>query len=115
LGNGDGTFAPARNWNVGNSPTSVSVADFNGDSILDLAVTDEDQSMVAVLVGLGDGTFATAQNFGVGSRPSFVIAGDLNEDKLPDIAIANSGAASVTVLLNNTPHSARVNRRASLR
>ena len=40
LGNGDGTFteAPGSPYTVGNSPTAIAAADFNGDGKLDLAV-----------------------------------------------------------------------------
>ena len=38
LGNGDGTFQNAKNFNVGANPTSIAVADLNGDGKLDLAV-----------------------------------------------------------------------------
>src|SRR5713226_832295 len=37
LGNGDGTFRPAQNFEVVGSPSSVIVGDFNGDKIPDLA------------------------------------------------------------------------------
>src|SRR5262249_32097396 len=37
LGVGDGTFRPAVNYFVGVDPTAVTVGDFNGDGILDLA------------------------------------------------------------------------------
>src|SRR5262249_24636648 len=39
LGNGDGTFQPARDLDVGRNPFGVAVGDFNGDGIPDLAVT----------------------------------------------------------------------------
>src|SRR5918995_945525 len=36
LGNGDGTFGAAQNFGAGSQPTSVSSADFNGDSKVDI-------------------------------------------------------------------------------
>ena len=38
LGQGDGTFLSAQHFGVGNGPYSVTVGDFNGDTIEDLAV-----------------------------------------------------------------------------
>ena len=40
LGNGDGTLSNAINFNVGESPGSVAVGEFNGDSISDVAVAN---------------------------------------------------------------------------
>jgi len=40
LGNGDGTFQPARNLDVGGSARGISVGDFNGDGFDDLVVAD---------------------------------------------------------------------------
>src|SRR5215813_3339195 len=51
LGNGDGTFQPARNLDVGRSPYSVAVGDFNGDGKLDLAVANYNSHNVSVLLG----------------------------------------------------------------
>src|SRR5438093_1237834 len=41
VGNGDGTFQSAQSYAVGGNPSSVAVGDFNVDSHLDLAVTNE--------------------------------------------------------------------------
>ena len=40
LGNGDGTFQPARNSATGAGPLSLAVGDFNGDGKLDLATAN---------------------------------------------------------------------------
>jgi hypothetical protein len=54
----------ARGWSV-----SVAVGDFNGDGIPDLAVANNGDNTVSVLLGNGDGTFQAAQNFAAGSNP----------------------------------------------
>ncbi|HEV3261566.1 MAG TPA: VCBS repeat-containing protein, partial [Gemmataceae bacterium] len=40
LGNGGGTFQPARNLDTGGNAVAVVAGDFNGDGIPDLAVAD---------------------------------------------------------------------------
>lgn len=72
LGNGDGTFQPAVNYGTASSPTSLWVADLNGDGKLDLAVVTSPgctfirfqncvpqaaPGRISVLLGFGDGTF----------------------------------------------------------
>jgi len=53
LGNGDGTFqaqAPPSPFGSGASPDSIAVGDFNGDGKPDLAVADEGNSDVSILL-----------------------------------------------------------------
>jgi hypothetical protein len=102
LGNGDGTFAAAHNFAVGDEPSKGAVlADLNGDGRPDLAVANFGSNTVSVLLGNGDGTFAAAQNFATGTQPNGVVAADLNGDGRLDLATSNFGSNSVSVLLGN--------------
>ncbi len=108
LGNGDGTFQAARNFATGRGPWSITVGDFNGDGLPDLAVADWYATNVAVLLGNGDGSFQAAQYFGAGINPASVAVSDFNGDGKADLAVANAGYVSiergnVSVLINNTP------------
>ena len=58
LNNGKAGFGSANDYAAGGSPAAVAIADFNGDSFLDLAVANAGTNDVSVLVGKGDGTFA---------------------------------------------------------
>ncbi|MGB6830352.1 MAG: FG-GAP-like repeat-containing protein [Terracidiphilus sp.] len=110
LGNGDGTFTPAPDSpvEVGSGPTSIAIADLNGDGIPDLVTANFFDSTATVLLGNGDGTFLQASNspITVGQFPGSVALGDLNQDGKIDIAIANENyeggnPGSVSVLLGN--------------
>ena len=50
LGNGDGTFQPAVNFDVGDVPMSVAVGDFNLDGLPDLVVAISGSNGVSVLI-----------------------------------------------------------------
>ena len=106
LGNPDGTFQPAQNYEAGPGPNAVAVGDFNGDNIQDLAVAlygayPTRGNSVAILLGNGDGTFRAPQTFPVGAAPSFVTVGDFNRDGRSDLAVANYNDGNVSILLGN--------------
>jgi hypothetical protein len=111
LGNGDGTFTPAPGAPAatGGFPFFLAVADFNTDGRQDLAVSNENDSTVSILLGNGDGTFTPAGSPipGFNYNPGVVVAADFNGDGYIDIAATNFTAVSpspngtVTVLLGN--------------
>src|SRR5438132_9061040 len=86
LGNGGGTFQPARTFaTAGMNPVTVAVGDFNGDGRPDLAVTNSANTSsgavpgnVSVLLGNGGGTFQPARTLNVGITPAFVAVRDFN-------------------------------------
>jgi hypothetical protein len=91
LGNGDGTFQPARNAAAGTSwggPGSLAVGDLNADGRPDLA-TANDAGTVSVLLGNGDGTFAAPRTLVLADQPIAlsVVAGDFNADGNLDLAV----------------------------
>jgi hypothetical protein len=104
LGNGDGTFQSNATYTLGITPTSIVIADFDGDGNLDIAVTNlsgfgQDGSLMT-FAGLGNGTFRGPRIYALPGDPYSLAAGDLNSDGKPDLAVAESSASCVAVLLN---------------
>src|SRR2546426_11294383 len=75
---------------VGNKPSSITVTDFNGDGRLDLAVTNQSDNTVSVILGGLDGSFAPQVDYQVGTAPVALVNGDFNGDHIPDLAVINS-------------------------
>jgi hypothetical protein len=75
------------------------VEDFNGDAILDLAVSDPRVGSVSILLGDGAGGFSAPTLFalgGVGGVPGDVGIGDFNGDTILDLAVPlTSGEVSI--------------------
>ena len=87
--------------NVGTNPSAIVSGDFNGDGKLDLAVANQDDSTVSVLLGNGDGTFQSPVLYRVNLAPSGMVVADINSDGLPDLVTSNLGSNDVTVLIGN--------------
>ena len=131
LGNPDGTYQPATQYDSGGYLTkAVAIVDINGDGYLDILTvnqcselsgcsTCQTKGSVGVLLGNGDGTFRPPLAFdtgGIGSNP-FTIA-DINRDGKPDILIPNdcsgfqnpgqcpAGDGLVSVLTNTSNYTA---------
>ncbi len=77
----------SQTYPTGLSPMSVITGDFNQDSIVDLAVTNNDSHTLSIMLGNGDGTFQTQQNYstGNGSGPQEITVGYFNNDNLLDL------------------------------
>ena len=105
LGNGDGTFQPAKFYAAGIDPAAIVAGDFNGDGRLDLAVAGFDLSTgageISVLLGNGDGTFQPAVQYAVGQEPSFIVAGDFTGHGRLDLAVSDALDNDVSILLGN--------------
>ena len=101
LGNGDGTFQQQVPYAVGTIPSSVVVADLNGDGNADLVIANRGDNSVSVLLGNGDGTFQGQTAVAVGQGPVALVASDLNADGNVDLIVANNGDNTVSVLLGN--------------
>jgi len=115
LGTGNGVFGsqtviplPAVTTTTGTvnaSPSALVTGDFNDDGNIDIAVTDQANNQVDILLGNGTGTFQTPVAYPTGSSPVALVAQDFDGDGQPDLAVVNQGdgktASTVSVLLGN--------------
>ena len=123
LGNGDGTFAeaPGSPYPVGTDPSSVVVADFNGDGNLDFAVANKGDNTISVFKGDGKGgftafpasPFALQNNASISEKSPVALAianfknatlgTSSNATTAPevDLAIVNEASNNVTILLGS--------------
>ena len=102
-GLGNGLFTdPNISFPAGLNPTSIILADVNGDKILDFIVTSKDTNVVKIYLGTGTGFNSTATDVVVGVGPTAVAIEDVNGDGVLDIITSNSGTSTVSVLLGNS-------------
>lgn len=97
----DVSFIARRDFATGAGPISMAVGDFNRDGVPDLAVGDEYQAEISVLLGNVDGTFQPAMDFAAGGIPRSLAVGDFNGDGVQDLAVANQLEDRVSVFLGN--------------
>jgi uncharacterized repeat protein (TIGR01451 family) len=95
---------PSSSVAVETFPQGIVAADFNGDGKIDLAVANNTDGTISVLLGHGDGTFAAGLVATAGSGANWIAVGDFDGDGKLDMAVANSGStgpAGVTILHGN--------------
>src|SRR5262249_23673170 len=93
LGNGDGTFGPARLYPGASGLESafrisweVHAADVNLDGTVDVVVSNDASNDMSVFLGNGDGTLQPHQRYGIGYSPRIFAVADFTGDGVPDIA-----------------------------
>ena len=96
LGKGDGTFQPVVSYFSGGAIGSgVSLADVNGDGLLDAIAMNScqelgggcDNGSIGVLLGKGDGTFFPVVPYPASFSPISVTIADLNGDGHQDVVV----------------------------
>jgi hypothetical protein len=105
IGVGDGSFDNSRGMTrpVGTTnitARSIAAADFNVDGKMDLAVTNNADGNVSILLGNGDGTLQTKVDQATGADPTFIHIADLDKNGLPDLLTTDQGNNNVHVRLN---------------
>lgn len=84
---------------VGTNSVALVTADFNGDSLPDLAVANRGSSSLSILMNQGNRRFGVPIPVSVGYAPTALATADFNGDGLPDLAVADVGPSSGLWLL----------------
>jgi len=106
LGNGNGTFQTPSEIDVGTAPTAMTVTDFNGDGIKDVAIGGGNTEL-SVLVGLGDGTFVQqpvvmlVPGGDLFSACNDIGVGDFNRDGIQDLVVPLGNGEGNAILIGN--------------
>src|SRR5262245_24906490 len=92
-GKDGGGFNRVELLTEGTNPSSVAIADLNGDGQLDLAVANAGSNTVSVFLNDGSGNLSLAATpYATGTNPTSVAIGDVNGDGLADLVTGNFGA-----------------------
>ncbi len=96
LGNGDGTFQPARKLRVTN-PVELAAGDFNEDGNEDLAIVEANgtgDGTLAIFLGDGKGGFKLNTTYPIGVVSGSVAVADFNGDGHLDAVVSDQGVDS---------------------
>jgi hypothetical protein len=100
MGLGSGNFSAAANYSVTNLQNGLTIADYNGDDNLDVAVSGS--TNVMLLLGSTSGVFSAGLTYDLGVAPGAINSGDLNEDGRADLVVSNTSIYKLSVLLNGS-------------
>ena len=91
-------------YSVGTSPIGIVVADFNGDGFADIAVTNQLDNTVSLLLGSATnrGQFVAQTPITVGKAPMGIAAFNSNGGYTPNLAVVNNSDGTVSVLTNQS-------------
>ena len=97
------TEAPNSPFSVGTTPVAIATGDLNADGVPDLAVVNQGDNTVTVLLGSTnlDGTFtqATGSPLPTATTPAGIVIANFANGAVPDIAVTNEGSNTLGVYL----------------
>lgn len=86
------------NYAVGENPTSIATADFNGDGSTDLITTNISSNTLSILFGNGDGSFQKQESIRTCQEPRNLAINEFSGDPQDDLAVACSGSDQIAIL-----------------
>ncbi|MFM9996203.1 MAG: FG-GAP-like repeat-containing protein [Phycisphaerales bacterium] len=102
LGNGNGTYAPQQQVQVGQGPHGIIVLDADGDGDQDIVNTNTGSNNMSVLLNNGAGVFGPPAFYeGGGAGEWALAAADMNEDGIMDAVVGAQGNQRVIVNRGN--------------
>lgn len=103
FGYGNGTFRSQQiHTTLPNSnPSSITIADFNDDNQLDIAVANNGTGNIIIFLNYGNESFIaqTPYSTGSNSHPQFITVGKFDEDDILDIVVVDSENDRIHILL----------------
>jgi tetratricopeptide (TPR) repeat protein len=97
----DGTFAEATNSpiTVGKTPVAIAAGDLNGDAIPDLAVVNQADNTVTILLNNGDATFnqPAGSPLATATTPAGVAIANFTNGATNDLVVTNTGQGTVGI------------------
>lgn len=123
LGDGEGGFTRATGspYFAGQHPyENLNVIDINGDSHVDVVLTNVRGNAITTMLGSGSGMFAYAPGFSlnapesnieIGERPMYCVVCDINKDGDPDVVAALDDYPTLVMLHGNGTGRFEIDRR----
>ena len=97
------TEAPNSPISVGQSPVAIAAGDLNGDTVPDLAVVNQGDNTVSILLGSNnlDGTFtaATGSPLPTAATPAGIVIANFTGGSFPSLAVTNKGQSTLGIYL----------------
>lgn len=103
-----GSFAPKVDFGAGSHPLDVAAGDLDGDSKVDLAVTNFNSNTISVylnassLGSITDSSFKTKVDFTTGNGPHGITMSDLDGDGKLDIVVTDYNNNTISVFRNTS-------------